>query len=413
MALPVREQAIHWGIAMAVFLLAMWYLGDVLTPFVLGGAFAYILDPVADRLERLGLSRTLSVAAIGLVALMLFVLMALLVVPLMIQQAAQFVNTVPELFGQLRDWLATRFPDVMTEGSTIRTQLQTIGEALQSSGGKLLNSALSSALGVINILFLLFIVPVVTFYLLLDWDRMVAKVDDLLPRDHAPTIRLIASDIDATLSSFIRGQGLVMAIQGTFYAIGLMAVGLQFGLFVGALSGLISFIPYVGAIVGGSLAVGLALFQFWGDWWMVVAVAAIFFGGQFLEGNILTPKLVGDSVGLHPVWLILALSVFGTLFGFIGLLLAVPVSAALGVVARFFIAQYKHGLLYRGLERPSSGDDDGTGPGAVAIRPGRTGGDGQGAVPDPAGRRGAAGGESTSGAAGSESTSGAAGSGDT
>jgi predicted PurR-regulated permease PerM len=145
-------------------------------------------------------------------------------------------------------------------------------------------------------------------------------------------------------------MGTVCLILGTYYAVALMLVGLQFGLVVGAIAGLITFIPYVGSIVGGVLAVGLALFQFWGDWLSVGLVAAVFVSGQVMEGNFLTPKLVGSSVGLHPVWLIFALSAFGALFGFVGMLVAVPVAASLGVIARFALEQYRESRLYRGLE---------------------------------------------------------------
>jgi predicted PurR-regulated permease PerM len=223
-----------------------------------------------------------------------------------------------------------------------------IGESLQSKGVEVLNTLLASAAGLVNTVVLVVLVPVITFYLLLDWDRMMAQVDQLLPLDHAPAIRSLAKEIDRTLASFIRGQGTVCLILGSYYAIGLMLVGLQFGLVVGFIAGLISFIPYVGALVGGAVALGLALFQFWGQWFWLGAVAAVFFLGQFLEGNILTPKLVGSSVGLHPVWLIFALSAFGLLFGFVGMLVAVPVAAAIGVIARFAIAQYQDSLLYKG-----------------------------------------------------------------
>ena len=200
----------------------------------------------------------------------------------------------------------------------------------------------------INIVVLFVVVPVVAFYLLYDWDRMIAQIDELLPREHAPTIRQLAGDIDKTLASFIRGMGTVCLVLGTYYALALMFVGLQFGLVVGAIAGLITFIPYVGALVGGALAIGLALFQFWGDWVSIGLVAGVFVVGQVIEGNVLTPKLVGNSVGLHPVWLIFALSVFGALFGFVGMLVAVPVAAAIGVLARFAISPYKNSLLYRG-----------------------------------------------------------------
>jgi predicted PurR-regulated permease PerM len=208
---------------------------------------------------------------------------------------------------------------------------------------------LASVSGLVNIIVLFVIVPVVAFYLLYDWDNMVAKIDALLPRDHAPTIRQLAREVDRTMAGFVRGQGTVCLILGAFYAIALALVGLNFGLIVGAIAGALTFIPYVGALVGGVLAIGLALFQFWGEWWWIVAVWAIFQSGQFVEGNILTPKLVGDSVGLHPVWLIFALSAFGALFGFVGLLVAVPVAAMIGVFARFAIAQYKQSPLYKGL----------------------------------------------------------------
>ncbi|MCB1356567.1 MAG: AI-2E family transporter, partial [Maritimibacter sp.] len=189
----------------------------------------------------------------------------------------------------------------------------------------------------------------VTFYLLHDWDRMVAAIDTLLPRDHDPRIRMIARDIDRTLASFVRGQGTVCLILGAFYAIALMIIGLQFGMVIGVTAGLLTFIPYVGALVGGALSIGLALFQFWGEWWMIGAVAIVFFFGQFIEGNVLSPNLVGQSVGLHPVWLIFALSAFGSMFGFVGMLVGVPVAAVIGVVVRFFLDRYREGLLYRGL----------------------------------------------------------------
>jgi len=362
MALPVGQQAKYWGIATAVFLVTLWFLGDVILPFVLGGALAYLLDPIADRLERVGFSRVAAVATITLVTILIFVVLILLVIPTLVQQTASLINTAPELFDRLRNGLTDRFPQLLDNQSVAYQQLLAIGETIQSKGGELVNGLLSSALGLINILVLLVIVPVVTVYMLLDWDNMTAKVDDMLPRDHVETIRQLARDIDATLASFIRGQGTVCLVLGTYYAVALMVAGLNFGLIVGFIAGLITFIPYVGALVGGALAVGLALFQFWGsvevadgdtityatNWLRIGIVAGIFGLGQFLEGNILTPKLVGSSVGLHPVWLLFALTVFGTLFGFVGMLVAVPIAAMIGVVARWGIGRYKDSLLYRG-----------------------------------------------------------------
>ncbi|KMK67672.1 AI-2E family transporter [Puniceibacterium sp. IMCC21224] len=357
MGLPVREQAKYWGIALTVLVVTLWLLGNVLLPFVLGGAIAYFLDPVADRLERLGCSRAIATAIITMGALLIFVIMALLVVPTLIQQAGQLVNTAPSLARELLSFLSDRFPSVMVEDSVLRQSLAGVGETIRSRGGQLLETALSSAASILNIILLFVIVPVVAVYLLLDWDNMVSRIDELLPRDHAPVIRHLAREIDNTLASFLRGMGTVCLILGTYYAVALMLVGLQFGLVVGFIAGLITFIPYIGALVGGVLAIGLGVFQFWGDWVSLGLVAAVFVIGQVLEGNVLTPKLVGGSIGLHPVWLLLALSVFGALFGFVGMLVAVPVAASLGVIARFAVSQYKHSLLYRGVEdddRPTS-----------------------------------------------------------
>jgi predicted PurR-regulated permease PerM len=349
MALPVRDQAKYWGIAIAVFLLALWALGDVILPFVLGGAIAYLLDPVADRLEKLGLTRVLSVAVITVIGLFLFLILVLLVFPTLIQQSIALAEAAPALIDSLQATLTERFPQLLDADSTIRLQLDALGTKIQSQGGTVINGLLSSAMGLINIIVLLVVVPVVAFYLLLDWDNMVAKIDDMLPRDHAPIVRQLASQVDTTLASFIRGQGTVCLALGSYYAIALMIAGLNFGLVVGVVAGLISFIPYIGALVGGALAIGLSLFQFWGDWVSIGIIAGIFVVGQFLEGNILTPKLVGQSVGLHPVWLIFALSVFGSLFGFVGMLVAVPMAAMIGVFARYGISQYRESLLYRGL----------------------------------------------------------------
>ncbi|MDW3183633.1 MULTISPECIES: AI-2E family transporter [unclassified Roseobacter] len=349
MALPVQKQLLYWGIAAAVFLMILWSLGHVLLPFVLGGAIAYFLDPVADRLERMGLSRVAATGLITIVGILIFVLMALLVIPTLVNQALQLVNVAPDYSRSITAFLTERFPSLLDDSSTLRQSISSLGETIQSRGAQLLETALSSVASLLNVVVLLVIVPVVSVYLLLDWDRMVARIDDLLPRDHADTIRNLAREIDATLASFIRGMGTVCLILGAYYAIALMIVGLQFGLVVGFVAGLVTFIPYLGALIGGALAIGLALFQFWGDWISIGLVAGIFVVGQVVEGNILTPKLVGSSVGLHPVWLILALSVFGAAFGFVGMLVAVPVAAAIGVVTRFGVAQYKDSLLYRGL----------------------------------------------------------------
>jgi predicted PurR-regulated permease PerM len=348
MALPLREQTKYWGIAAVVFLILLYAMGDVILPFVVGGALAYFLDPVADRLQRIGLSRVAATTVITLVALLLVILLVLSVIPSLISQLTALVNAAPEIAARFQAFLLERFPELSDSTSTARQTLAEIASAIQSRGAELARGVVTSALSIINAIIFIVVVPVVTFYLLLDWDRVIARIDEMLPRDHAPVIRKLAHEVDATLAAFVRGQISVCVILGTFYSVALMFAGLQFGLVVGAIAGAITFIPYVGSLVGGALAIGLALFQFWGDWLSIGIVAAIFVIGQFVEGNILTPKLVGESVGLHPVWLLFALSAFGSIFGFVGMLIAVPVAAAIGVVARFGFGQYRGSLLYRG-----------------------------------------------------------------
>jgi len=347
--LPIRQQATYWGIAAAVFLLLLWGLGNVLLPFLVGGAIAYFLDPVADRLERAGLSRAAATGTISIIALLGFAMLALLIVPMLVRQLVQLVNAAPTIVGELGNVLTGKFPQIMNNDSVVRDTLAAIGRTIQSRGGELASGLLSSAMTVINAVVFIVVVPVVAFYLLLDWDHMVAAIDNWLPRDHQETVRQLARDVDRVLAGFVRGQVSVCAILGTFYAVALILAGLQFGLIVGAIAGLVTFIPYVGALIGGTLALGLALYQFWGEWVHIGIVAAIFAVGQFMEGNVITPRLVGKSVGLHPVWLLFALSAFGTVFGFVGMLVAVPVAAALGVLARFGVGQYLKSRLYQGI----------------------------------------------------------------
>ncbi|MEP5760076.1 MAG: AI-2E family transporter [Litoreibacter sp.] len=358
MALPVQQQMKYWGIASVIFLLSLWFLGDVMLPFIVGGAIAYMLDPVADRLQAMGLGRVASTTLISLVALIVILPILIFVSRSMVEQAIELFDTAPDLFRRLQTFLSDNFPALRDESSTLRQILDSVALTIQERGGEFAKNIFTSALGVINAVVFVVVVPVVSFYLLLDWDNMIARIDQLLPRDHAPTIRRLSRDIDQTLANFARGQITVCSVLAAFYAVLLMLVGLQFGLVVGVVAGLISFIPYIGALVGGVMAFGLALYQFWGDPIWIVAVAIIFGAGQFLEGNILTPKLVGESVGLHPVWLIFALSVFGSIFGFVGMLVAVPVAASLGVLTRFGVSIYQESVLYRGLGSHDQDESD-------------------------------------------------------
>ena len=357
MALPIHIQGRYWGIAALVFFVALWFLGSVMLPFLVAGAVAYFLDPVADRLERLGLGRAAATTIITLVAALIFVLLVLAVIPLLVQQLAALINAAPAMAAQLEAFVTRQFPEISDSTSVIRQSLAQIASALQARGGALAQGLLTSVLSVVSWLLFIVVVPVVAFYLLMDWDHLVARVDDLLPRDHAPVIRQLAREVDAVLAGFVRGQLTVCVTLGAYYALALMSAGLQFGLIVGAIAGVITVIPFVGALIGGALAVGIAFYQFWGDWLHIGLIALIFGFGQFMEGNVLTPRLVGKSVGLHPVWLMLALSIFGAIFGFAGLLVAVPVAASLGVVARFALNSYRESPLYQGT---TGSNDSGT-----------------------------------------------------
>jgi predicted PurR-regulated permease PerM len=346
-----------------VLVFGMWLLGEVLTPFIAGMVLAYFLDPLADALERLRLPRWLATALILLACIGLFVAMFLLLLPLVAEQARQFVEHLPDQLKRLALLIENATPESVKQALE-RTMARDNLDAAQLAGkaagwlAGVLKSLITGTAAVFNFLSLLIITPIVLFYMLNDWDRMVATVDSWLPRRHADVIRGIARDIDRAMAGFIRGQGTVALILGVFYAVSLVAVGLNFGLLIGLLSGVLSIIPYVGATVGGVLSIGMALVQFWPDWTMVLLVLGIYAVGQFVEGNFLSPKLVGDSVGLHPVWMMFALMAFGYLFGFAGLLLAVPLAAAIRVVASWGLKQYLNSALYHGEEKCAAGQGD-------------------------------------------------------
>jgi len=352
-AAAFRRQIRFWLIA-AVFFAAFLYLfSDILLPFVAGMALAYFLDPVADRLQRLGLSRVMATVVILVCFIVVLTLALVVLIPVLASQMADFAVKVPGYIERLQQlvtkfnpqWLEQRFgvnADELREGLS---SLLSTGFGLAST---VFQSVWSSGVALFSIASLFIITPVVAFYMLLDWDRMVSVVDSWVPRDHVETVRRIAIDINTATAGFVRGQGTLCLVLGVLYAIGLTIVGLNFGILIGMFAGLISFIPYVGSLVGLVLSVGVAFVQFWPDWPWVVAVACVFFVGQFIEGNILQPRLVGKSVGLHPVWLMFALFAFGALFGFVGLLIAVPAAAAIAVLVRFAISRYLESPLYKG-----------------------------------------------------------------
>lgn len=355
----LRVQAAFWIGALVILLLFLWVFSGILLPFIMGMALAYLLDPIADWLERVGMSRFWATITIVILSVLVFSLVALTVVPLLVSQFSDFLENLPGYAAQLQA-LGNRF--LNTEiGKFLGTQQEGFGIdqwASQAAAwvASFLGSVWAGGRALINAVSLIVVTPVVAFYLLYDWDRMLQRLDALLPRAHADTIRVLGRDMDEAIAGFIRGQGALCLILGLFYAITLSAVGLNFGFLIGSVAGVISFIPYVGSIVGFVLSVGVAVVQFWPDWIWVVVVAGIFAVGQFLEGNILQPRLVGSSIGVHPVWLMFALFAFGSLFGFVGVLLAVPVTAAIGVLVRFAVARYRESALY--LERAGSPPDD-------------------------------------------------------
>lgn len=341
-----------WFVSFLCALILIYLLRDILLPFVAGIVVAYFLDPLCDCLENAGLSRTLATVIVTLFFLSVFLLGLAFILPVFFQQIIKFISILPSFIDvvyQKIDGLRENFSGGFDPDSLIGLK-SSLNTGLSSAGRwvtGVVGNVVKGSLALLNLLSLIFITPVVTFYLLRDWDRIVARVDGWLPRAHRATIHSLAREVDDTLAGFIRGQGTVCLILGGFYALGLTLAGLNFGLVIGFVAGILSFIPYVGAVIGLLLSVGLALFQF-DHFGSVAIVAVVFFAGQFLEGNILTPKLVGERIGLHPVWVIFGLLAGASLFGFVGVLLAVPAAAVIGVGVRFALNRYMTSTYYTG-----------------------------------------------------------------
>lgn len=340
-----------WGLAFVLFIIGVYVLRDVLLPFVAGIAMAYFLDPLTTRLQKKLHSRIAAVCVVSVVLILLFLLCIFIIVPIVQKQLSIFINNLPVYAGLL--WskiepyameLKRLFPK---QAGDLR---QTVAEHL-SGGFKLLlgtvQKLLSGSMAFINLLSLLLITPVVAFYLLRDWTKFCLSVRRLLPRAEAKTIHSLLAEMNDIISGFVRGQATVCLCLGIFYAVGLTLAGLDLGLLIGLGIGVLSFIPYVGSTTGFIISVSLAAVQF-DDWKRIAVVVVIFFMGQMLEGNVLTPKLVGEKVGLHPVWVMFALLAGATLFGFLGVLIAVPAAAIIGVLVRFGIQKYMESPLYLG-----------------------------------------------------------------
>lgn len=353
--MTLQRQALFWLGALLALWFFLYLFSGILLPFVAGLALAYLLDPLADRLERLGLSRVLATIAILVSVVLVMVLMVVLIVPVLGAQLSNFIERLPATVTRLqeliqaqnKDWLDRMLGQGMGQ---LRSSLGTVVSQGVDWATSFLASLWTGGQALVSLLSLLVVAPVVAFYMLIDWDRMVAAIDDCAPVRHKETIRRLAREMDEGIAGFVRGQALVCLILGTFYAVALSMVGLNFGLVIGLGAGFIGFIPYVGSIMGLLVSVGVAIVQFWPDWSMVAVVLGIFVAGQFVEGNILQPRLVGRSVGLHPVWLMFALVAFGYLMGFVGLLVAVPLAAAVGVLARFGLERYRSSEFYTGIE---------------------------------------------------------------
>ncbi len=345
----LRVQAVFWLGALLFLLLFLWVFSGILLPFIMGMALAYLLDPIADRLQRAGMSRLWATVTIVLLSVLVFALVALIGIPVLYGQLSAFLEKLPTYAAEVRA-LGDRFSETRI-GQYFKTQgTGTSVDQIVAQGASwaatVLASVWAGGQALISVVSLVVVTPVVAFYLLYDWDHMIERIDALLPREHAETIRALGRDMNVAIAGFIRGQGAVCLILGLFYAVSLTVVGLNFGFLIGSVAGVISFIPYVGSLVGFFLSVVVALVQFWPHWIWIGAVIAIFVVGQFLEGNILQPRLVGSSIGVHPVWLMFALFAFGSLFGFVGVLLAVPVTAAIGVLVRFAVSRYRLSALY-------------------------------------------------------------------
>lgn len=347
-----------WITALVVLIGAVWLFSGVLLPFIAGMALAYFFNPLARSLQRLGISRLIASLLIIVGCVLAFIVLLLLIAPILGGQMMAFVENLPEYVRRVqsviadRPWLREAFGDTLAKDASLADLVK------QSAGWftTFLRSLWSGGQTLIAVLSLVVVTPVVAFYLLYDWDRMVAAVDGWVPVHHRETVRQLAREMDFAIAGFVRGQAAVCLILGSFYAVSLTLTGLNFGLLIGLVSGLITFIPYIGSMTGLVLSSGVAVAQFWPDWTWILLILGIFFAGQFIEGYVLVPKMVGQSVGLHPVWLMFALFAFGYLFGFVGLLMAVPLAAAIGVLARFGLRRYLASSLYTGVDRRDLAD---------------------------------------------------------
>ena len=349
----VERQVLFWLAALLAVVLALLVLKDVLLPFLIGIVIAYALNPLAERLAATGMGRTPASASIVAALVILVVLLLVFLVPLLATQVQSLGLTMPGELERLRTvieaWAKERLGDrfELFRSALDRAAVDLSGN-WSSLAGVIAKSAWNQGLALLNFFSVLLITPLVVFYLLVDWHPMLQKIEAWLPRDHKATITRLATEINEAISAFIRGQGLVCLVLGIVYAMGLTVVGLRYGLLIGLATGILSFVPFVGWALGLITASILALLQFWPDTLPMLKVLGVFAFGQALDAALLSPKIVGSKIGLHPVWLIAALIVFSYLFGFAGVLVAVPVAAAVAVLVRFALTVYLESSIYRG-----------------------------------------------------------------
>ncbi|MFY0990479.1 AI-2E family transporter [Halomonas sp. C05BenzN] len=354
-----REWWVLIGVVALVWLL--FRLEAMLMPFIAGMILAYLVDPMANRLEGWGLSRPLAVSAVFLVLLLVLAVGLLVLIPLLVQQFRQFGQMIPGIFAWMESVLAPQLQ--AWTGFDVGGELSNVQEALsehwQDAGGYLaqfLGQVGRSGMAFVTWVTYVALIPVVTFYLLLDWERLMTSIRDLLPRGwEADVVRLVRR-CDEVLSAFLRGQLLVMLCLGAIYAIGLSLMGVRFGVLIGLIAGLASIVPFLGFIVGISVALVVAFFQF-GGWLALVGVVAVFSLGQVIESTVLQPKLLGNRIGLHPVAVIFAVLAGGNLFGFTGVLLALPAAAVIMVLLRELNDRYKNSTLYDARQRRTDDEE--------------------------------------------------------
>jgi predicted PurR-regulated permease PerM len=355
--MTLRHQiVVFWLGVLAAVVLLLYVLSGVLLPFVAGLGVAYLIDPLVRRLHRLGLGRVVASVLILVLFGLVFAIALMLLAPVVIDQLGAFIARLPDYLNHLRALAAMGGKGLIGEqGRAILEKLglttmitpdgmqKTIDYVVAQSAqwlGAFLRSLWLGGAMLLGIVSLLVVTPVVAFYILLDWDAMIRTLDNWVPPVHRAAIRGIMSDINAMLAGFVRGQLLVCLCLGCWYALGLSLIGLDFGFLIGVGGGLLSFIPYVGSLSVLVVASALALVQGWPSWTLLSLTLAVVLSGQFLEGYVLSPRLVGKAIGVHPVLLMLALFAFGNLFGFTGLMVAVPVAATIGVLARHALHGY-------------------------------------------------------------------------